>query len=317
MPQDSTPTSSGSSSGSAASSRTAYLSLAAVCFFWGTTYLGIRIALEGLPPLVLVSARFLLSGALIFLYAWLRGWLLPSAEQLRWPILTGLLTLGLGNYCLTLAETYIASGLAALFITVGPFWMVGTEAAIAGGERFRPKALWGMLLGFSGAVWLVAPEAIQAGWGGATVRGFVILQLSCLAWSLGSVLQKRQKSQLNPVMIGAIQQFAVGVVFFFLAAADTSFKGQLWQIQSWNLQLTPRVAGAVVYLALFGSIVAYSSYLYALHHLPMAVVSIYTYVNPVVAVTLGALVYGEAFGFRELSAMLVIFLGVWLIKKIS
>jgi drug/metabolite transporter (DMT)-like permease len=299
------------------SQRTAYLSLAAVCFFWGTTYLAIRVALEGIPPLLLVSSRFLLSGGLIFLYGWLRRWPLPTMAQLRWPIFTGLLTLGLGNYCLTLAETYIASGLAALFITVGPFWMVGMEAAISGGERFRPKALWGMLVGFSGAIWLVGPEALDSGLGGNTVKGFVILQLSCLGWSLGSVLQKRSKSALNPVMIGAIQQFAVGVVFLFLATADTSLRGSLWEIPTWNLHLTPRVAGAVLYLALFGSIVAYSSYLYALHHLPMAVVSIYTYINPVVAVTLGSLLYAEAFGFRELSAMLVIFLGVWLIKKIS
>ena len=174
-----------------------------------------------------------------------------------------------------------------------------------------------MLIGFSGAIGLVGPEALQSGWSGNSVKGFLIIQLSCFGWSLGSVLQKRSKSGINPVMIGAIQQIAVGVVFLFFAAADTSTRGNMWEFQTWNLHLSPRVAGAVLYLALFGSIVAYSAYLYALHHLPMAVVSLYTYINPIVAVTLGWLFYGEALGFRELGAMLVIFSGVWLIKKIS
>jgi drug/metabolite transporter (DMT)-like permease len=288
-------------------SQTAWWSLIAVCFFWGTTYLGIRIALEGMPPVLLVSLRFLLSGALILAYAWWQGWPMPRGKAMWWPVMTGLLTLGVGNYCLALAETYIPSGLAALFITVAPFWILGMEVAIPGGPRIHPRVLIGMLIGLVGAVWLVGPEALEVGISGKTVKGFLILQLSCLGWSLGSILQKRRTDQLNPVLVGAIQQLAVGVIVGMIALA----RGK------WDVDLTPRVVGAVLYLALFGSIVAYSAYLYALQHLPLALVSIYTYVNPVVAVTLGWLFYREAFGWKELGAMTVIFIGVWLVKKLS
>jgi len=288
-------------------SSAAWWSLAAVCFFWGTTYLGIRIALEGIPPLLLVASRFLLSGALILAFAYWRKWPMPKGAELYGPIGTGLLTLGVGNYALTLAETHIPSGLAALFITVNPFWMIGVDLLIPGGERINPKAFIGMAVGFAGAVWLVGPEALSSGFNGETVKGFLILQVSCVAWSLGSILQKRRHDKTNPVLVGAIQQASVGVAV-----------GLLCLIQGdWNVQLSPRVLGAVVYLAIFGSIVAYSAYLYALQHLPLAVVSIYMYINPVVAVTLGWLFYREDFGFKELGAMLVIFSGVWLVKKLS
>lgn len=257
--------------------------------------------------MVLVASRFLLSGLLIFAFALARRWEMPKGKALWWPIGTGMLTLGVGNYCLTLAETHIPSGLAALFITVAPFWMVGTEMAIPGGDKVRPRAFLGMLLGFAGAVWLVGPDALRSGLEGETVKGFLILQISCFAWSLGSILQKRRREGTPPVMVGAVQQLSVGIL-----------AGVLCLVQgSWELQLSPRVLGAIVYLAIFGSIVAYSAYLYSLQHLPMTLVSVYTYINPVVAVSLGWLFYREAFGWNELGAMMVIFSGVWLVKKLS
>lgn len=287
--------------------RAALWSLAAVCFFWGTTYLGIRVALEGLTPIGLVASRFLLSGGLILAFGLFRRWPLPRGRALLWPIATGLLTLGVGNYCLTLAETYVPSGLAALIITVGPFWMVGLDVLVPGGERPRPQAFLGMLIGFAGALWLIAPDTAATGFDGNTLRGFFLLQLSCAAWSLGSVLQKRQPNAAHPFVTGAIQQLTVGLL-----------ASLLWGVQGFSGDsLSPQVLGAVLYLALFGSIVAYSAFLYSLQHLPMTLVSIYTYVNPVVAVSLGWLYYREAFGWRELSAMAVIFSGVWLVKKLS
>lgn len=278
-----------------------------MCFFWGTTYLGIRVALEGMGPLLLVATRFTLSGGAILLWAWWRKWEFPRGAALWWPAGTGLLTLGVGNYSLALAETFIPSGLAALFITVAPFWMVGAEAVFPGGTRVNWKQLCGMLVGFSGAVWLVGPEALTNGWNGNMVKGFLILQLSCLGWSFGSILQKRRPEKTHPVMVGAIQQFSVGICALLVCTATGN----------WEAHWSMREAGAIVYLAAFGSIVAYSAYLHALQNLPVAVVSLYTYVNPVVAVALGWLFYGEAFGLREVSAMMIIFSGVWLTRRLS
>ena len=269
--------------------------------------MGIRVALEGFSPLLLVATRFLLSGLLILAFALWRRWPFPRGAALWWPVGTGFLILGIGNYFLTLAETLIPSGLAALFITVAPFWMVGADALIPGGDRVRPKAFLGMLVGFAGAVVLVAPEAVRSGFSGNTVKGFLLLQISCASWCSGSILQKRRTERTNPILVGAIQQFSVGALagLFCLVDGQSTFHA------------SPRVLAAVLYLAVFGSIVAYSAYLYSLQHLPVAIASLYTYVNPGVAVTLGWLLYREEFGLRELGAMLIIFFGVWLVKRLS
>lgn len=264
-------------------------------------------ALEGLSPQYLVAVRFLLSGSLILLWAWWKGWNFPKGRELLWACGTGLLTLGVGNYFLSLAETYIPSGLAALIITIAPFWMVGAEALIPGGDRVNPKAFLGMLVGLAGAVWLIGPEGFEAGLGGATLKGFVVLQISCLGWSVGSILQKRRKSGANPILVGGIQQMSAGLAAAFVCL---SFPG-------WRAEWSPGVLGAVLYLAFFGSIVAYSAYLLALEGLPVAIVSIYTYVNPIVAVCLGWLIYRERIGVREIGAMCVIFLGVFLVNHFS
>jgi drug/metabolite transporter (DMT)-like permease len=291
----------------ATGNRSAWIALAAVCFFWGTTYLGIRVALEGLSPQLLVATRFLLSGTLILAWAFWRRWSFPSTREFAWATGTGMLTLGVGNYSLSLAETYIPSGLAALFITVGPFWMVAMEAVVPGGDSPRLKSVLGMLVGFAGALWLIGPRGLAAGWQGSTLIGFLILQVSCLGWSLGSILQKRRRSGANPILLGGIQQLAVGLAFGVYCSLE-GLNGAAW---------SPKVLLAILYLALFGSIVAYSAYLIALSQLPVAIVSVYTYVNPIVAVSLGWLFYREAFGARELGAMAVIFLGVFLVNRFS
>jgi drug/metabolite transporter (DMT)-like permease len=282
----------------------AYLALGAVCFFWGTTYLGIRMALESFSPLMLVAVRFTLSGALMLAGAKLMRVRLPHGRELIGTALNGVLVLGVGNGCLAFAEEWIPSGLAALFITTSPFWMVGIEALVPGGDKIHAPTIAGMLIGFGGAAILVMPEEVS-GFSASVVSGFLILQLGSFGWSLGSILQRRQKSSAHPIVSGAVQQLATGVVFM-LPALLIGREPLRWSAQG---------VGAVLYLAAFGSIVGYSAYIYAMSALPVAVVSIYTYVNPIVAVTLGWLVYGERFGLREMIAMLVIFAGVAIVKQ--
>jgi drug/metabolite transporter (DMT)-like permease len=282
----------------------AYLALAAVCFFWGTTYVAIRMALESMSPMVLVSARYLLSGGIMFLAALAMRVHLPRGRELRRTALNGLLVLGVGNGCLAFAEQWIPSGMAALFISISPFWMVGMEALVPGGEKLHGPTIGGMLIGFAGAAMLVWSGA--AGISGAMVAGFLILQLGSAGWSLGSILQRRQVSNTHPVVSGAIQQLATGIVALIPAAFTIR-----------NVELSARGSMAVLYLVIFGSIVGYSAYIYAMSELPVAVVSIYTYINPIVAVWLGWLFYREPFGGREAVAMGVIFLGVAMVKRYS
>jgi drug/metabolite transporter (DMT)-like permease len=283
----------------------AYLALAAVCFFWGTTYLGIRMALESLPPLMLVGLRYTISGTALLLVAFFAKAHLPSGKELWYTALYGVIIIGIGNGCLAFAEVWIPSGLAALFITTSPFWMVGMEALIPGGERLHAPTLLGMLVGLAGTALLVAPNAIQQGFTGPSLRGFLLLQLGCCGWAFGSILQRRHVTKAHPVVSGAVQQLATGLVFL----------GPAFLTKTQPIQWTSRSIGAVIYLVTFGSVVGYSAYLYALDKLPVSVVSIYTYVNPVVAVFLGWLFYRERIGLHEIVSMLVIFAGVALVKR--
>jgi drug/metabolite transporter (DMT)-like permease len=285
----------------------AYLALGLVCFFWGTTYLGIRMALESFPPLVLVSTRFLISGSILLAFAAARGMHLPRGRELAVAMGCGVLTLGIGNGCLVWAETYVPSGIAGLLVTISPFWLVGIEALLPGGERPHAPTIGGMLVGFAGAALLLAPDTATGIFDRRLVFGFLILQLGSVGWTSGSLIQRRQRIKAHPVIIGAVQQVAAGLAFLppALLAPQAA------------VSLNGRGAAALLYLVIFGSIVGYSAYIYALDRLPVSMVSIYAYVNAVVAVALGWLFYREPFGKRQAAAMAVIFLGVWLVKRFS
>jgi drug/metabolite transporter (DMT)-like permease len=283
----------------------AYLALAAVCIFWGTTYLGIRIALQDIPPLTLVAARFLLSGGLMVIGAKLSGAILPRGRELWETAGFGLLTLAIGNSCLSFAELLVPSGIAALMVTTAPFWMVGLGALLPGGERLHLPTMLAMLVGCVGVALLAIPLLGHPEQGAiGIIPGFFLLQLSCAAWCLGALLQRRQASRAHPFVSGAVQQLVTGLALVVPAWIDPH-----------QAHWTPRAVGAVVYLAMFGSVVGYSAYLYAIQHLPLAISSIYTYINPLVAVVLGWIVFREPFGKWESASVVVIFLGVYLVKK--
>jgi len=285
----------------------AYLALLAVCFFWGTTYLGIRMSLEAFPPLLLVSVRYILSGGLLVMFSAARGYYLPRGRDLAVACASGLLTLGIGNGALVFAETFIPSGIAGLIITISPFWMVGAEALLPGGERLHGPTVAGMAVGLAGAGLLFSPQGGLGTVDRNLVNGFLLLQLGMAGWSFGSIYQRRQVGKTHPVVVGAVQQLAAGVILAPLAL----------MVHEHPVHWSTRGVLALLYLVVFGSIVGYSAYAYALDKLPVAIVSVHTYANAVVAVTLGWLFYREPFGRREMLAMLVIFAGVGIVKRYS
>jgi drug/metabolite transporter (DMT)-like permease len=279
-----------------------------VCFFWGTTYLGIRMSLESFPPLQLVSIRYILSGGIMMAFALARGLHVPRGRELRSVFFSGILTLGVGNTALVFAETLIPSGIAGLIITISPFWMVGVEALLPGGERLHAPTIGGMAVGLLGAMLLFAPEQGSShAFDRNLVLGFLILSAGMAGWSFGSILQRRKPGKAHPVIAGGMQQLLTG-----LALAPLALLAHEHPIQ-WST----RGVTALVYLVFFGSIVGYSAYVYALDRLPVAIVSVYPYVNAVVAVALGWLFYREPFGMREAAAMVVIFTSVWAVKRYS
>ncbi|HUB82714.1 MAG TPA: EamA family transporter [Bryobacteraceae bacterium] len=284
-----------------------YLALAAVCFLWGTTYLGIRMSLESFPPLRLVTVRYLLSGSMMLLFARTRGLYLPRGRELAAACVSGFLTLGVGNGALVLSETMVPSGIAGLIISISPFWMVAAEALLPGGERLHAPTLGGMAVGLAGAALLFTPDPATHGFNRALLTGFVILQLGMVGWSFGSIYQRRKAGKAHPVVAGGVQQLAAALILlpFSLAIPQPPVH---WSI---------RGVTALGYLVVFGSLMGYSAYVYALDRLPVAIVSIYPYANSVIAVFLGWLFYRESFGRRDMLAMLIIFAGVAIVKKYS
>lgn len=282
-----------------------YLALAAVCFFWGTTFLAIRVALEDFSPLMLLATRFLTSGTILLAVAALRGAVLPRGKELILTALYGLLPLGVSSGALAFAQTLIPSSLAALYITTSPLWFVFLDALIPGGESLRRRTVYAMLVGFAGTALLVFPKNLSEGFSAANVKGFLILQCGNIAWGLGSLLFRRRTTVAHPFVSGAVQQFFTGALTLALT----------FLIPQPDVRWSTGGCLAVLYLVTFGSIVGYSAYIYVLDKLPVSLVSLYTYVNPVVAVTLGRIFYREPFGGRELTAMLIIFLGVYLVKR--
>jgi drug/metabolite transporter (DMT)-like permease len=282
----------------------AYGALAAVCWLWGTTYLAIRMANESLPVAFFLATRFLLSGGALLAICAARGSRLPRGRELADTVLAGVLTLGVGNGCLILSEHYIPSGIAALFVATTPFWMVGVESLFPAGERIGLRSLAGLLVGFAGCALLVAPEVGRLGFSSHYWKGFLALQVGALGWSFGSIYNRNRPRTVHAFVNGAVQQLGAGLSSLPLALAG-----------DWPAAWTARSTAAFFYLVIFGSIIGFSAYVYALDHLPVAVATLYSYINPVVAVWLGWLVYREPFGAREAAAMAVIFLGVGLVKK--
>lgn len=285
--------------------RIAYIALGAVCLFWGTTYLGIRIALESFPPLYLIAVRYVISGAILLLGAKLAGASIPSGRELMYTAVCGTICIGIGNGLLAISEEWVPSGLAALFYTTSPFWMVGLDWMLPGGRRPLPWTLGGLIIGLCGVVFLVLPAAAHEGLGGRTIAAFLILQLSGIGWVLGSLLQKRVHTRVQPFVSGAVQQLAAGLAMFIPASLFEKFPHTL----------SPRSEFAVAYLVVFGSIVGFSSFIYSMARLPVAIVSIYTFVNPVVAVFLGWIFFREPFGYPEAVAMAIIFVGIALVRR--
>jgi drug/metabolite transporter (DMT)-like permease len=275
-----------------------------VCILWGTTYSGIRIAIETIPPLYMIALRYTVSGALTVAGAKLFGARLPKGSELTRTAICGIICIGIGNGCLAIAEKWVPSGLAALFYTTAPFWMVGIDAVLPHGRRPGVLSLAGLLVGVTGVVILVMPAVRHEGFTGGTFAGFALLQLSAAGWTFGALLQKRVSTACSPVVIGGVQQLAAGLAVFVPAVF----------VEAWPQNISARSEYAVAYLVVFGSLLGFSAFVYVMARLPVALVSIYTFVNPVVAVVLGWVLFREPFGPEKAAAMLVIFLGVAIVK---
>ena len=276
------------------------LAQGALYLVWSSTYLGIRFALQGgWPALMGVSGgRMLIAGAILFLALRLRGVPAPRAGQ--WPTLAllGVLMLLFGNGMVVLAEKYVASGLAAIAIASTPLW-IGLFGMLAGQHPSRGE-WFGIGIGFVGVIWLNAGSSLSASPG-----GLVLLLIAPIGWAFGSIWS-RGRDLPSPFMSAASQMLCGGVMLVALGFATGE-----------RLPAAPTLHGtlALLYLAVFGSIVGYCAYLWLLGHVRPALASSYAYVNPPLAVLLGAWLGGERFGWHDLGALALILAGVVVIAR--
>jgi drug/metabolite transporter (DMT)-like permease len=291
-----------------ASIRRAYVAWAVVCVVWGTTYLAIRISLESIPPLLMAALRWIAAGSILIGVLKIGGRTLPRPRA--WPALAllGVLLLGFGNGAVVWAEQTVPSGLTAVLVATVPFWMVGIDALTRDGEALSLRRLAGLAVGFAGVSVLVWPE-MRAGTAASYLAGVVSTQVACVGWAAGSSYA-RHRGRTHARDEDVLATAAFEMLFGGLALLAAAFV--LGEPE--RLAFTPRTAGALGYLVFIGAIAGFTAYAYALKHLPVATVSLYAYINPVIAVLLGTVILKEPFGARTLAGAGVVLAGVALVR---
>jgi drug/metabolite transporter (DMT)-like permease len=289
----------------AASAASIVLAFASVYFFWGSTYTAIRIGAAEMPALLLAGMRFLVAGAILLAWCRWRG------MRLAWPPKTmmilstiGLLLLGGGNVGLVYAEKTVPSGLASLVLAVIPLYVALIEMFLPGGEPLPARGWLGMALGFSGLAALLWPS-IRTGLAGDRERllALAVLLAGAFSWTVGSLLSRRARLPVNSFVAAAWQMLAAGAFSTLLGTA-------LGQWPQFHLNLAS--VGSLAYLVTGGSLLGYTGFIYLIEHVPVAKVSSYCYVNPVVAVLLGIFLLHERPEKAEFAGMGCIVVAVFL-----
>jgi drug/metabolite transporter (DMT)-like permease len=285
----------------------AYAAFAIVCVVWGTTYLAIRVAVTTMPPFLLTGARYLFGGVVLFIVAKIHGDVIPRSRRLLAEVvLCGVLMVAIGNLSVVWAEQWVPSGFAALFVGTAPFWASLSELVNRTGERVEWRRGLGMLIGFIGVALLVTPHGAGKAFDAHFVIGALVIQAGCVAWQYGTVRGKYALASMPPLMSSALQMLSGGLVVSLAGL----FLGELPRFHT-----TPKTFAALAYLAIFGSVLAYTSYVYAARHLRITTLSLYAYVNPLVAVLLGWFFLREELTWVSITAMVVILSGVALVQS--
>ncbi|KUK84659.1 MAG: DMT(Drug/metabolite transporter) superfamily permease [Mesotoga infera] len=282
----------------------AILAYILVSFFWGSTYMAIKIGVEDMPPMFFAGVRFLIAGLIMIVFSFIRGYAFPAGKsEFSRLSLIGLFMLLGGNGLVVFAEQWVDSGVASLIMATIPIFAGVLEHFFIRTTRLTLKALSGLLLGFFGVYFLLVPAEHGIS---IDIPGILVLLSASFLWSTGTVLSKTFKGNSSIVSNIGIQMFAGGVGLMFVSAITGEFSRVRFSMNS---------VLAIAYLVVFGSLVAYSSYIYLLQKWPATKAGTYAYINPLVAVSLGAIFLGEKINFLMILSMVGIFLGVLIVQK--
>jgi drug/metabolite transporter (DMT)-like permease len=286
----------------------AYIALACVCFFWGTTFIASQIAVKSMPVAFVAGIRCILAGSLLGAYFFgVKKHALPSFKEMSIISINGFLMIGLANALLVWALRYMPTNTASIICASLPFWVLGLNLLFDKSDRVSGQVLIGLVVGFAGLM-LIFYDGLFVSTSEKFGFGLFLAVLCNISWALGMVLTKKQKVTANPFVVATIQLLFTGVVmsvFGMLTTTDYSFLS-FSNYQAWL---------AILYLVTFGSITGYGAYIYSLAHLPVTVVSLYTYINPLVAIFLGWWLLDEKLNVFTWLSIVLILLSVYVVNR--
>ncbi len=284
----------------------AILALGAVCLIWGTTYLALRIGVTDFPAFLFSAIRQLVAGGLLIGFMLIFGKLqFPTWRVIRIQALAGFLMFTMGNGLVGWAEIYVSSGLAAIISSMVPIWIILLNIKLNEDESPTFPIVVGLLIGLSGIILIFGQQVSE--FSNPTYQlGILAMFIANISWAFGSVWIKKKNNKTNLFLNAGLQMLFGGLFMLPLSAVVDDYS---------KFAFSAPVAYSLVYLILIGSILAYISFTYAIKKLPITIVSLYAYINPLVAVFLGWLVLDEKFGLRILIAMVITVTGVYLVNR--
>jgi len=284
----------------------AFFALAMVCFFWGTTWIATKEGVMHMPALQLAGIRQLMGGSLYMIYFLSKGYALPKGRE-WWPVLIlSVLNFVLTNGLTTVGLKFISPGLGAIISAIFPLWIV--VIGLFKGKDIPPsKAIAGLVMGFLG-ICIIFYDHLHDFKVAKFQLGIILSLLASLSWAFGTLYTKNQALKFNPYFSIGLQMVISGIIM----GGFSSINGTAIQIS----EIPWQAWGAIIYLAVFGSVISFIAYLFALQHLPTTQASIYAYINPIIAVLSGFLMYGDPLTLYLAAGGAVILYGVYLVNKV-
>lgn len=288
------------------SNTNAYIALVMVSFFWGTTYLASSIGVRHMHGLMLAGLRQTTAGILLISFFLLKGYRLPDKIILSRLFIIGVMMLCLSNGLITWAMQYIPSGLCAIIVATVPIWITIFSYFMVQRTRLSPLLIGGMLIGLLGVAGIFY-DYISSLVNPDFRLGIILTVIACISWAIGSVLTARWALKVNFLYGAGFQMFFSGIVMLI----TVSIMGYTVHLSDLNFE----VWSSLLYLIFIGSIVGYSSYVFALNNLPTSLASVYAYINPIVAVALGWLILKEHLNWTMAFSCLVTLAGVYMVNR--
>ncbi len=282
--------------------RKAILAYISVCIIWGSTYVAIKFAVNGLPPLLSAGIRFVIAGGIMFLVAYLKGKEFPDKVQIRNQSIIGLALLLGGNGLVVVGSQWLSPGIVSLLFSTVPIFVAVGQVFVIRSEKLNSRGWLGLFLGFFGVAYLIIGGGDSLN---ITLKGTIIILFATVSWAVGTLLSNFLKRESAMEYDQAVQMSAGGVGLMFAALLAGEF--QNFTI-SWSGIL------AVAYLIFVGSLLGFNSYVYLLRVWPPAKASTYTYINPLVSIFLGFLIFNDPINFHIFFATAVILFGVFLVQ---